>query len=281
MFDSPLATSPYEVLGVAATASADELRRAHRARLRATHPDTGGDAALFVQVQRAWEIVGTPEGRAAFDAQREYTPSAWLPPRDTRVRAQSFGTAGRRMRGIYEGAMAGVADPYAAAAVREAPWEIRALLARALAQEATGHEIDGLGMGFTVWHDVEVRGGAIDHVVLSPSGLYAVQSLDLGGPVRLRRAEILGSDTPVADLKYRIRHLAKLAGVRFGGAVVAFPDADLQDPAAPLAGSLPTLVVGQGVVAHVLRGGVPSARRIGGVELFDIRTRLRARIPLG
>ena len=67
MFDSPLSASAYEILGVDPTVDDGELRRAYRLRLRQTHPDTGGDAAVFIQVQRAWELIGTPEGRAAYD----------------------------------------------------------------------------------------------------------------------------------------------------------------------------------------------------------------------
>ena len=63
MFDSPLSASAYEVLQVVPDISDDELRKAYRLRLRQTHPDTGGDAVLFVQVQRAWELVGTAESR--------------------------------------------------------------------------------------------------------------------------------------------------------------------------------------------------------------------------
>ena len=101
MFDSPLSASAYEVLGVAADASDDDLRKAYRLRLRQTHPDTGGDAALFVQVQRAWELVGTAEARAAYDRGHGFgeiasygpDPSApmWRPPArqaDTRPRAR-------------------------------------------------------------------------------------------------------------------------------------------------------------------------------------------------
>ena len=67
MFDSPLSASAYQVLGVEPTIDEEALRKAYRLRLRQTHPDTGGEASLFVQVQRAWELVGTPEARAAYD----------------------------------------------------------------------------------------------------------------------------------------------------------------------------------------------------------------------
>ena len=68
MTDSPAAPSPYEVLGVSATVSQDELRRAYRRLARATHPDTGGTAAAFQAVQAAWELVGDPEDRAQLRA---------------------------------------------------------------------------------------------------------------------------------------------------------------------------------------------------------------------
>ena len=67
MFDSPLSASAYQVLGVEPDVDVEVLRKAYRLRLRQTHPDTGGDAAVFVSVQRAWELVGTPEARAAYD----------------------------------------------------------------------------------------------------------------------------------------------------------------------------------------------------------------------
>ena len=67
MSDSPLAANPYEVLGVSPTASDDELKRAYRVRLRHAHPDTGGSAAEFDRVQQAWQRVGTPAARRAYD----------------------------------------------------------------------------------------------------------------------------------------------------------------------------------------------------------------------
>ena len=93
MFDSPLSASAYEVLGVDPAADEEALRKAYRLRLRQTHPDTGGDAAVFIQVQRAWELVGTAEARAAYDRGHgfgEAPASEWsgwrTPPRpaDTR-----------------------------------------------------------------------------------------------------------------------------------------------------------------------------------------------------
>ena len=95
-FDGPLSASAYELLGVAASADDSELRRAYRMRLRQTHPDTGGDAALFVRVQRAWELIGTPEARARYDR----SSGSWAAPAaagrrsGTRPGTRSYGTAG-------------------------------------------------------------------------------------------------------------------------------------------------------------------------------------------
>jgi hypothetical protein len=49
------ATSIWETLGITARATADELKRAFRQRALATHPDRGGDAEAFRQVQRAFK----------------------------------------------------------------------------------------------------------------------------------------------------------------------------------------------------------------------------------
>ena len=55
MPDSPIAATPYEVLGVSSSASTEELRKAYRRMLREAHPDTGGSEARFHAVQRAWD----------------------------------------------------------------------------------------------------------------------------------------------------------------------------------------------------------------------------------
>lgn len=305
MFDSPLSASAYEVLGVEPTANADEIKRAFRLRLRQTHPDAGGDASAFIQVQRAWELIGTAEGRAAYDrghgfatasgtATSEQDWSGWRVPAqrtDTRPKARSYGHPGgwRRERYLtlireWAGHGVDVPDPYDPALVRSAPREIRRLLADALAEEATAGAVADLGMGFTVWHDVVAGPDAadkLDHVVLSPSGLYGVMSEDFAEVVRFRRGEIVGRGVegraPVATLLARMRVIARAARVRFGGAIIVLPDDDL-DQAVTSLGKVrgtPVVVVRRSALSMVLRQGVPGVRDIGGNELFDVRTRLQ------
>ncbi|MBD3942171.1 DnaJ domain-containing protein [Microbacterium sp. NEAU-LLC] len=306
MFDSPLSASAYEVLIVDPGADDETLRKAYRLRLRQTHPDTGGDAAVFIQVQRAWELVGTPEARAAYDrghgfgetAAPDYSAGSgagWRPPAartDTRPRARSLGQPGgwrreRYLALIREWAGRGVTldDPYDPALVRSAPVALRRLLADALAEEATARIVADLGMGYTVWHDVAAggRGGSdakIDHIVLGPSGLYGVLSEDFGGPVRLRRGEFTGDGVPgapIAELLANMRTIARAAGVRFSGAIVVLPDEDVLQPIDEIGKvrGLRVAVVSRSALATVLRRGVTGARDIGGNEVFDVRTRLQ------
>ncbi|MCR2800189.1 MULTISPECIES: J domain-containing protein [unclassified Microbacterium] len=302
MFDSPLSASAYDVLGVDPAADDEALRKAYRLRLRQTHPDTGGDAAVFVQVQRAWELVGTSDARAAYDRGHGFGAAAapdfsgWKAPAartDTRPRARSFGHPGgwRRERYLtlmreWVGRGVDLPDPYDPALVRTAPHEVRRLLADALAEEATARVVADLGMGYTVWHDVSApaRGdlpdAKLDHIVLGPSGLYAVLSEDFGGPVRVRRGELIGDGvegSPVAELVARSRTIARAARVRFSGALVVLPDDDLVQPIEELGKvrGLPVAVVSRSALATVLRRGMTGARDIGGNELFDVRTRLQ------
>ncbi|MEW1962727.1 J domain-containing protein [Microbacterium sp. NPDC077644] len=305
MFDSPLSASAYEVLGVDPTASADEIKKAFRLRLRQTHPDAGGDAAAFIQVQRAWELVGTPEARTVYDrghgfgaasgtSAPEQDWSGWRAPApraDTRPKARAYGHPGgwrreRYLSLIREWAGRGVDldDPYDPALVRSAPLEIRRLLADALAEEATAGTVSDLGMGFTVWHDVATSTDPrekLDHVVLSPSGLYGVMSEDFAETARFRRGEIIGQNVdgraPVASLLARMRVIARAAKVRFGGAIIVLPDDDLEQAVTALGKvrGIPVVVVRRSTLGMVLRQGVPGARDIGGNELFDVRTRLQ------
>jgi curved DNA-binding protein CbpA len=62
----PTDPDPYRTLGLARTASADEIRRAYRRLAKANHPDSAGDAALprFLAIQAAYEtLLGPPDSR--------------------------------------------------------------------------------------------------------------------------------------------------------------------------------------------------------------------------
>ena len=254
MAASPLSATPYEILGVPATASTDELRRAYRARLRSSHPDTGGEAREFHAVQRAWEQVGTPEARAAYDGGRSTTTAsptfAQRPARassPSRPQARSYGHPGGWRREKYLGLMrewvgrgVELPDPYEPSLVRSAPRDIRHVLSDALAEEATARIVSDLGLAYTVWHDVATGAGGfsaspaddaakIDHVVLGPSGLFAVLSEDWGAPVRVKRGEVIGEglerdERPFHTLAARARVVARAAKVRFTGLVIVVPD---------------------------------------------------------
>jgi len=303
MFDSPLSASAYQVLDVEPTVDEEMLRRAYRLRLRQTHPDTGGDSAQFIQVQRAWELVGTPDARAAYDrghgfgahAAPSFSPDApaWRPPSrpaDTRPRARSYGQPGgwRRERYLvlmreWVGRGVDLEDPYDPALVRRAPRQLRRMLADALAEEATARIVADLGMGYTVWHDVAAGrepDEKVDHLVLGPSGLYGVLSEDFGGPVRVRRGELYGEGvegSPVATLASHMRAVARTARVRFSGAIVVLPDDDLEHPIDEIGRvrGVPVAVVARSALSTMLRRGLTGAREIGGNEVFDVRTRLQ------
>jgi hypothetical protein len=77
------ADDPYAVLGVAPTASAEEIRRAYLKLARAHHPDYFVDAAPPTRmaaearmraVNDAWAVLGDPERRRQLEADRPPEP---------------------------------------------------------------------------------------------------------------------------------------------------------------------------------------------------------------
>lgn len=305
--ESPLSASPYEVLGVSATASDDELRRAYRRKLRETHPDTGGAARHFHAVQHAWELIGTSEARAAYDRGRplDAEPRTWAPaapPKrpDSRPQARAYGHPGgwfreRYLELLHEWAGRGVEvpDPYDPALLRSAPREVRHLLAAAVAEEDTARVLSTLGIGFTIWHDVRTSAigpdprsdrGKIDHIVLGPTGLWAMLSEDWGEPVKTKRGEIIGQalepgERPVHELSTRARAFAREARVKFSALVIVVPDSASPEDVMPL-GSVrgsQALLVQRPRLANLVRTGLPGVG-IGGTDLFEVRTRVASAV---
>jgi hypothetical protein len=300
---SPLALSPYAVLGVPEGATHSELRRAYRRKLRETHPDTGGKAIDFDRVQWAWLQVGTPEARAAYDSgasRRESEPTrTWAPaapsrrPDTSRPQARTHGHPGGWYREQYLGLLeewvgrgAAIPDPYDPALVRSAPREIRHLLADAIAEEETAVVLAGLGIGFTVWHDVlsdPARGGAgkIDHIVLGPTGLWGMLSEDWGAEVSTRRGDIIGralapGERPMHELAGRVRRFERDAKVRFSALAVVVPD-DTSPEGVVTLGTIRgarTLLVQRSRLADLVQTR-PDGHAFGGTDLFEVRTRVQ------
>lgn len=298
MSDSPLAASPYAVLGVPAHATEAELKRAYRRRLRQTHPDTGGSALDFDAVQRAWQLVGTVEARRAFDrgstttaAKTTWAPAPPRPREGSRPSARSSGHPGGWYRERYLAEMrewmgrgTPMTDPYDPALVRSAPRGIRHLLAAAVAEEESAKMLATLGIGFTIWHDLDTPPGKLDHVVLGPTGLWAVQSEDWGEPVKLKRGELISAglapgERPFHDVSVRARALARAARVRFSAIVIVVPDGTAPEGLTQV-GSMrgaTTLLVERPRLVTLLRDGLPGVGT-GGTDLFEVRTRLQSSV---
>jgi curved DNA-binding protein CbpA len=72
----------YEVLGVNASASGEDLHRAYRDRARVLHPDHrgGADDAAMQELNAAWAVLSDPVRRREYDRSLAPTAVAPLPP---------------------------------------------------------------------------------------------------------------------------------------------------------------------------------------------------------
>ena len=59
--------SHYDTLGIAKTATPEEIKRAYRKLASQHHPDKGGDTAKFQQVEEAYRVLSDPQQRAQYD----------------------------------------------------------------------------------------------------------------------------------------------------------------------------------------------------------------------
>lgn len=61
---------PYKILKLAATAADREIKESYRSLARVHHPDVGGDAEEFKNIQEAYSLIGDPVKRAVYDLER-------------------------------------------------------------------------------------------------------------------------------------------------------------------------------------------------------------------
>ena len=66
--DDLMGDAHYRALGVEASASAAEIKRAFAKRARECHPDKGGSAESFAAVRKAYECLSDVKARSTYDA---------------------------------------------------------------------------------------------------------------------------------------------------------------------------------------------------------------------
>lgn len=79
----------YRLLGVSSGASATEIKSAYRSLARTMHPDVGGTDRTFHLLSEAYETLGDPGRRAAYDRERAAAHRAAAAP--ARSRRRDFG----------------------------------------------------------------------------------------------------------------------------------------------------------------------------------------------
>jgi hypothetical protein len=301
---------PYELLGVHPGSSPDQLKRAYRRALARAHPDRGGTTEEFVEVQSAWGAIQVPEPEPDSDPSgsskvaRGSSSPGWMAPSPAPTKssgsgARSHGHPGGWFRERYGNSVRewlgrGVQHPnvFDPELVSRAPANIRHILHAAIAEENTAGVLAQMGPSYEIWHDVLVEGsrtqGArkIDHIVVGPSRLWALQSEDWGPVTVDARGEIVGEgvearERPVKELAHMVRKLQRKLGVRFSAMAYVVPDACAPAPVTAVAsvGRMPvTLVDTSSLLSLVQEELPPGARSLVGDDMFPLRERLRAGI---
>jgi hypothetical protein len=80
----------YELLGVDSDADETTIKGAYRALVKQTHPDAGGNAALFRLVEQAYQTLSDPVRRRAYDRART---AGWMPGLDNDDQSDAAGGA--------------------------------------------------------------------------------------------------------------------------------------------------------------------------------------------
>jgi hypothetical protein len=272
---------------------------------------TPEDRARYDRTAAAFPLAGSADGAAA-SSRAPWT--TWSPPnssgstpsrggrnpfRGAAPAGTTFGHAGLWWRKQY---VAGVSewaeqmglatvDPYDPRLVQTVPANVRQCLIAANTEDATAKALVDVGSAFTIWHDVstEVAGGnpqeKLDHIVLGPTGLFALLSEDRGGEVVVRGGDVSGDgfgwrERPIRTLTARANFFSENMGVRFTAVVMVVPDeAGITVPTevSRLRG-LSAVLVRRSDLAPFLRLGLPGTLPVSAETVTAAREHLRRTI---
>ncbi|PPF56382.1 DNA-binding protein [Clavibacter michiganensis] len=170
------------------------------------------------------------------------------------------------------------ADAYAPDLVAEVPAAASAALRAAVAQEETARELMELGPSYAFWNGVSVprSGDAVDHLVLGPQGLVAVESVPQGAEAA---TDSTARDAVLRGLDARARALAREMEVPVVGLVLSLPSGVLG--AAPVVlhaaddpHAIPAYAVARTLLADHVAAGLPGLSAMDPERLLAVRTRL-------
>lgn len=93
-----MAKDPYEILGVARTASQDEIKKTYRKLAKKYHPDVNkGDKAAeekFKEISQAYDVVGDEEKRKKYDQFGQWAEQGGFDPRHQAYRTYTWSAGG-------------------------------------------------------------------------------------------------------------------------------------------------------------------------------------------
>lgn len=234
----------------------------------------GAGLAAAGPVGRAWFRAEEPRRRAAAQLQEDVLAH------ERAVRAYpdlmaAYSARLARLEGLrrrFE------ADAYAPDLVAEVPAAAADALRAAVAQEETARELMELGPSYAFWNGVAVprSGDAIDHLVLGPQGLVAVESVPAGSAAATEPA---ARDAALRSLDARARALAREMEVPVVGLVLSLPSGILG--AAPVVlhaaddpHAIPAYAVARTLLADHVAAGLPGLGAMDPERLLAVRTRL-------